>query len=712
MSSKFFIKDLFCLMICCVFFVQIGCAPKTGLDKSQKDIPAPAQEQISASKAVAKISTKEGKTIITLPIALDIDVSPYIDDEKLALSFVPSITPFVLPAPDGIVSKAFWSLDKNGLASELNIILSKPAQFLLSRSKDGLLQILLVSQNEKANSSALGSSVEDNLPENHVGRIHEIEFLRNKQGNLFVYLKGKGPFEIIPEKSGPQKIVLFIPECQVDLEYAKLFRLNKFNTEVRSVFVQNVKKGVKLSFAVENKVPMHIDSDVKRLSICFLTSEQQNRSIDKSEGQVKITQKEDVQNAEVPELSALLPGMKKEYTGKKISIDLQDADIEHVLRLIAAITKYNLIIDEDVKGKISLRLYDIPWDQALDLVLLQKNLGMVLKGNIMRIATAAKLEAEREQLRKAREAALRARESIKNLEPLKREYIQINYATAAQLEPKVKEFLSPRGKITFDERTNQLIVLDTASNLEQIRSVVEKLDRPERQVLIEARIVYATDDFKRSLGLKWGIANTGEYFHQDRFYKQYNVSGLNFPALGPLDFSVGGSIAKVLGKDLFTLDAELKVGETKNISKTISAPRVITLNNQRAEIIQGTKIATTAESNSGGTTVEYKDATLKLSVLPQVTPDNKLILDIDIRDDSPVAGGGGDIETKSTKTKLIVNDGETIVIGGVKKISQTTADTRVPLLADIPVLGWLFKNKYKGESQQELLIFIRPKILD
>ena len=546
----------------------------------------------------------------------------------------------------------------------------------------------------------------------NIARINEIEFLRNKQGNLFVYLKGKGPFEIISEKSGPQRIIFFIPECQVDLEYVKLFRLNKFNTEVRSVFVQNINRGVKLSFAIDKKVPVKIDSDETRLSICFFTSEQGRRIISKDKDQVKVSRIQDEQDSELPELNTLLPGMKKKYTGKKISIDLQDADIEHVLRLIAAMTNYNLIIDEDVKGRISLRLYDIPWDQALDLVLLQKNLGMVLKGNIMRIATAAKLEAEREQLRKAREAALKARESMKSLEPLKREYIQINYATAAQLEPKVKEFLSSRGKITFDERTNQLIVQDTGSNLEQIRSVIEKLDRPERQVLIEARIVYATDDFKRSLGLKWGIANTGEYFHQDRLFKQYNISGLNFPALGPLDFSVGGQIAKVVGKDLFTLDAELKVGETRNISKTISAPRVITLNNQRAEIIQGTKIATTAESQSGGTTVQYQEATLKLSVLPQVTPDRKLILDIDISDDSPVAGGGSDIETKSVKTKLIVNDGETIVIGGVKKIASSSARTRVPGLADIPILGWLFKNKYNSEARQELLIFIRPKILD
>jgi len=712
MKSKFLIKGLFCLSICCILFMQFACAPKSGLNRNQKDISTPVKKQSKVDKAQGEISIKEEKTIITLPIALDIDVSPYIDDEKLILSFAPPITPFLLPAPKGIVTKVFWALDKKGLAKDLNIILSKPAQFLLSRSNDEQLQILLVEQRGRANSAGVESRGENDLIEQEGAKIQEIEFLRNKQGNLFVNLKGKGPFEIIPKKSGPQKIVLFIPNCQVNLEYARLFRLNKFNTAIKSVFVQNIKNGVKLSFAVQNKVPMHMDSDADGLSIRFLTSEQQSKSTDKGLNVAKVTQKEEENGVDIPELNTLFPGMKKKYTGKKISIDLQDADIEHVLRLITAITNYNLIIDEDVKGKISLRLFDIPWDQALDLVLLQKNLGMVLRGNIMRIATIAKLEAEREQLRKAREAALKAKESMKELEPLKREYIQINYATASELEPKVKEFLSPRGKITFDSRTNQLIVQDTESNLEQIRSVVEKLDRPERQVLIEARIVYATDDFKRSLGLKWSFANTGEYFHQDRYYKNYDITGLNFPTTGPLDFSVGGQIAKVLGKDLFTLDAELKVGETKNISKTISAPRVITLNNQQAEIIQGTKIAVTTESESGGTTIEYQDATLKLSVLPQITPDNKLILDLEITDDSPVAGGGGDIETKSTKTKLIVNDGETIVIGGVKKIARTTADTRVPLLADIPILGWLFKNRYKGESQQELLIFIRPKIID
>ncbi len=442
----------------------------------------------------------------------------------------------------------------------------------------------------------------------------------------------------------------------------------------------------------------------------FLTSDDFKQK-PSAEEQAKLEQDfKQQQQADLPELNTLLPGMKKTYTGKLISIDLQDADVENVLRLLASVENYNLIIDDGVTGKISLRLYNIPWDQALDLVLLQKNLGVVIRGNIMRVATQEKLRAEREAIQKAREEAQRAKESMKKLEPLEREYIQINYTTAAELEPKVKSFLSDRGKLTADSRTNQLIVEDIRSRIEEIKSVIEKLDRPEKQVLIEARIVYATDDFQRAFGLKWSFQNPGEYYGKgDQYYKEYGASGINFPSSGPLDFSLAGQVAKVAGKDLFTLDAELKLAESQNLAKTISSPRIVTLNNQQAEITQGTKIAVPAESESGGTTIEYKDALLKLTVTPQITPDNKVILDLDISDDSPK---GDDIETKTAKTKLIVEDGETIVIGGVRKLTDNKSQTRVPGLHRIPLLEWLFKNDYKNVSKQELLIFIRPKILN
>lgn len=404
--------------------------------------------------------------------------------------------------------------------------------------------------------------------------------------------------------------------------------------------------------------------------------------------------------------------MKERYTGEKISIDLQNAEVEHVLRLISEISGYNLILDDAVTGRISLKLVDIPWDQALDLVLIQRNLGMVLKGNIMRIASTIKLEEERAQLQKAREAAIQAQESMQNLAPLHTEYLQINYSTAAEFEGKVKTMISPRGSVSSDPRTNILIVTDTEESLRRVNSYIKKLDRAERQVMIEARIVYATDEFQRTLGVQWSSTyspETASNIQSEQWRGDFKTTGMNFINTANT-IALGGSIGKYLGKDLFSLDAQLRLGESNNLVKTVSAPRILTLNNNRAEIQQGTKLATATESQSGGTTTEYEEAVLKISVLPQITPDDKLILDLEISDDTPKSDGR-DIDTKQTKTKMMVGDRETIVIGGVLKSTETSGVNQIPGLGDVPGLGWLFKNKYDTKNKAELLIFIQPRIL-
>ena len=253
-----------------------------------------------------------------------------------------------------------------------------------------------------------------------------------------------------------------------------------------------------------------------------------------------------------------------------------------------------------------------------------------------------------------------------------------------------------------------------------------KLDRAERQVLIEARLISATDQFQRSLGIKWGGGYTYRSEYRGEDYEQgfYGTTGsttadsatepsgfaVNLPSSGPTTLGLGGFISKLTGSDIYTLDAQITLGESQGIAKTISSPKVVTLNNQQAEMVQGIKLATKTESESGGTTTEYTDATLKLSVKPQITPDNKLILDLDISDDSPVPGGE-DIETRSTKTKLVVNNQQTIVIGGVQQLTESNSQDKVPGAAEIPGLGWLFKNKSTRTEKRELLIFIHPKIL-
>jgi type IV pilus assembly protein PilQ len=369
----------------------------------------------------------------------------------------------------------------------------------------------------------------------------------------------------------------------------------------------------------------------------------------------------------------------------------------------------NLIIDSGVKGSISLRLQQVPWDQALDLVLLQGGLGVVEQGNIMRIAPVETIAKERERMRLARQKALEAKRKIQELEPLQTEFIQINYTTAKALMPELKEFLSKRGQIGQDARTNTLIISDTRSNIHRVSSVIQRLDRPEPQVLIEARIVYAKDSFKRSLGLSF----SGSYEHggQGQVETEANIDVLGGFKPQVSAVSLGAGAGKVTGLDLFTLDAKLKIGEIRGLTKTISSPRLVTLNNQRAEISQGIKVANESESESGGTVVEYTEATLRLSVQPQITPDNKIILDLDITDDSPTEAGD-DIETRTARSKLLVDNQETIVLGGVYQVIKNKEKTQVPGLGDLPILGWLFKTDNVNNENRELLIFIRPTILE
>ncbi|MFW6326329.1 MAG: type IV pilus secretin PilQ, partial [Desulfovermiculus sp.] len=335
-------------------------------------------------------------------------------------------------------------------------------------------------------------------------------------------------------------------------------------------------------------------------------------------------------------------------------------------------------------------------------------------GNILRIAPTDSLQKEQEQRIKSRKMASEARQSEEDAAPLHTEYIQINYTKAQELQSNLEQFLSERGQISHDAKTNQLIISDTDRVIEKVRNVVRKLDRAERQVLIEARLVYATDEFQRSMGIKWG--GSYSYENDDSAFvlegTQGNSYAINTPSPegSTTTLGLGTFFSKLSGNSLYTLDAQLELGESQDQLKTISSPRVVTLNNQLAEITQGTKIATKDESESGGTTTEYVDATLKLSVTPQITPDNKLILELDISDDSPTAESE-DIETRSVQTRLFVDNDQTVVIGGVQQVNQTQQQDRVPGLSRVPLLGWLFKNKYNLEDKRELLIFIRPHIL-
>jgi type IV pilus assembly protein PilQ len=645
------------------------------------------------------VSEALGKTIIDIPLDANTQIYADLDtNNNIKVSFTPSTTDFELSASvTTLVSDIKKDMNGERVAS-LNIVLNENSKFLLSKQSDTLGRLMLVAD----------EAISPQLPSNYITSLN----FKPKNDSLQVVTYSSLPFEVTPGQDGDFKLTFRKVQFQDSL--LKKYDVTKLGSAIDYVTALNGNDGnAYLLFAGAKNPALSVLRKGDETHILIKGKSTQVAQADSAASESAGSGDAIAENtSEIQELNTLFPGMKERYTGERISIDLQDADVEHVLRLISEISGYNLILDDDISGKISLKLVDIPWDQALDLVLLQRGLGMVIKGNIMRIASITKLEAERVQLQKAREAAIQAQVSMQNLAPLKTEYMQINYNTAAEFEGKVKTMLTGRGSVSSDPRTNILIVTDTEDTLKRVDSFIKKLDRAERQVMIEARLVYATDEFQRSLGVKWGTSyatETSENLPNEQWRGTFASTGLN--AINTVNgITLGGTIGKFLGEDLFALDAALQLGESKNLVKTISSPRILTLNNNRAEIQQGTKLATATESESGGTTTEYEEAVLKISVLPQITPDNKLILDLEISDDSPKSDGR-DIDTKQTKTKMMVSDRETIVIGGVQKTTETSNTNQIPGLGDVPGLGWLFKNTYDAKSKAELLIFIQPRIM-
>lgn len=393
------------------------------------------------------------------------------------------------------------------------------------------------------------------------------------------------------------------------------------------------------------------------------------------------------------------------YIGEPISIDIQQADIHNLFRLLTDLSGLNLLVEEGVKGTVTMKLKDVPWDQVLDLILTSNNLAMSKDGNVLRIAPAEKIKKEKQILADAKKAE-------QDLAPLITEHIQINYAKASDLISKIKEIQSDRGKINNDERTNMLIIKDIAENLTEIRELISILDKPTPQVMIEARFVILTEDGSREIGVAWGGDMT-RTLASEQVSAGGNVGGylVNLlPATGA--GGVGFTLGKLFGDTVYNLDVQLKALESQGNGEIISSPRVLTMDNKEATIKQGTMIPYQEESSSGGTTTNFIEAVLELKIKPHVTPDNRISMKIDAKKDAPTGGGNPpSIGKREISTELLVNNGETIVIGGVIDKSKSISYTKVPLFGNIPILGWLFKTKTNTIVKNELLIFITPRIV-
>ncbi|MBU1169935.1 MAG: type IV pilus secretin PilQ [Proteobacteria bacterium] len=405
---------------------------------------------------------------------------------------------------------------------------------------------------------------------------------------------------------------------------------------------------------------------------------------------------------------------KKKYTGEKISVDFFETDIKNVFRIIRAVSSQNFAIDKDVDGKVTMTLdKPVPWDQVLDLVLKMNMLGMVTEGGINRIATLETLKQEEQKRLEYIAAEEQTKLKKKSLEPIFTEYILINYSNAEkEILPHIEKLMTAdRGKISVDKRTNQIILTDTKEKIKQAKELIQKLDKITPQVIIEARIVEATTTFSRSLGTEWNFNSNPNFdVYNDTLGGTYGYQvAMNNKVAA--DSSIGINFTRLTGAQ-FLLNAKLLAMESKGEGKIISAPKVLTIDNKEATIIQGVEIPF-ATYSSEGTKTMFKKIELKLSVTPHVTADNKISLKvlIDKNDVGGLTDLGPTITTKKVESELLINDGDTIVIGGIIKSNKNVTEEGFPFISKLPVIGWLFKSKIRSEDKQELLVFLSPRVV-
>jgi type IV pilus assembly protein PilQ len=413
-------------------------------------------------------------------------------------------------------------------------------------------------------------------------------------------------------------------------------------------------------------------------------------------------------------------GEKDEFNGRNISLSFQDIPVRTVLQIIADYNEFNLIISDTVTGNITLQLDGVPWDQALSIILKVKGLDKRMQGNILMVAPSDELAA--------REAkTLQAKQQVEELAPLYSEYVQINYAKAAEFAELIKNndtsILSARGSVSVDERTNTLLIRDTAKSIEDIIRMISVLDISVRQVIIEARMVTVKDDMNEELGIRWGATNTDgestvsgsmEGVDTARGGSVPNITdrlNVNLPVASPAG-TIAFQVARLANGTI--LDLELSALEKENKGEVIASPRITTANQKEAYIEQGVELPYQEASSSGATSTQFRKAVLSLKVTPHITPDDKVILDLVVTQDSVSSVSSGSspaIDTQRLATQVLVNNGETIVLGGIYQQSIVSTISKVPFLGDIPYLGLLFRTSSQLNEKKELLIFVTPRIV-
>ncbi len=594
----------------------------------------------------------------------------------------------------------------SGLEKELMPINAVGVENIEVRQFDGIMHVTVTLNKVKAykgkiNGNTYNLTINDEVADGNattenpfINEINSIDFRRTSEGGgeLLITLDNSAVAANVKQVGSKLELQLYNTDIGSDLLY--VMDVQDFATPVRSfeTFKEELTTRILIDISGQYEYNYTQDGSLFRLSV------------KKAKKQAAVIE-------------------EKKYNGRLLSLNFQSISVRTVLQIIADYNDFNLVTSDTVEGDITLRLDDVPWDQALDLILQTKGLDKRIEGNILMIAPSEEfMIRESQQLKNQLE--------VKDLAPLYTEYLQINYAKAADIAKLLKSegssLLTSRGSTSVDERTNTLLVKDTAETLEDVHRLIEVLDIPIRQVLIEARMVTVKDNVSEEFGIQWGITDMLDNLGTSGSLEGAGdiVNGITpdltdrlnvaFPASSSAA-SIAFHVAKLA--DGTILDMELSALETENKGEIIASPRIMTSNQKAAYIEQGVEIPYVESSSSGASTVQFKKAVLSLRVTPQITPDNRIILDLEITQDSQgsvvvtALGEAVSIDTQRIGTQVLVNDGETIVLGGIYQQNLISSVNKVPILGDIPFIGFLFRSTSDSNERQELLIFVTPKII-
>lgn len=585
------------------------------------------------------------------------------------------------------------------------INLVRPVAYDMALEGNNLLLTLGVGESKAVAAAPTVEQTYSKTTPSSTASIENIDFRRGEggEGRIIVKLSDPSIGVNLGQESG--QIVVDFLSASLPADLDRRLNVIDFATPVKEIDTKASPGGARMVISTVNDQYDHLayqTDNIFTIEVRPLTKEQQEATKKKKFG----------------------------YTGERLSLNFQNIEVRAILQLIADFTGLNLVASDTVTGNVTLRLKNVPWDQALDIILKSKGLGMRKEGNVMMVAPQNEIAA-REKLE------LESLKQVAELAPLRTEFIQINYAKASDLATLISsdknKLLSERGNVTIDERTNTLIVQDVSTSLEAIREMISKLDVPIRQVMIESRIVNADESFVKDLGVKFGYSRhssqtsqgTGDIFGTigGKLAGDTNFGGttsfnqnsqenlmVNLPVPGATT-AVGLAVGRI-GSYLVQMELSALLAEGRG--EDIASPKVITANQKEAVIESGVEIPYQEASSSGATTVSFKKAVLALKVTPQITPDNRILLDLEVNQDTrgtPDVLGVPPINTRAVTTQVLVNDGETVVLGGVYSQVDRHSSDRVPFFGDLPYVGFLFKKNRVEKNRTELLIFVTPKIL-